>query len=90
MASIEKVEHHEVLNLAEFSKEEFILLQGKKVGLVVNHTSLSSQGKHLIELFYEERISPLPPNQIFSKENIDLVYYILCCFLFFEWEIFLQ
>ena len=34
MASIEKVEHHEVLNLAEFSKEEFIrkpLIQSKGI-----------------------------------------------------------
>ena len=32
--------------------------------------------------FYEERIRPLSPNQIFSKGQIDLVYYILCCWTY--------
>ena len=45
---------------------DFKELQGKKVGLVVNHTSLNREGKHIIELAY---LAGIEIQSVFTPEH---------------------
>lgn len=47
--------------------EKYDLIKGKKVGLIVNHTSILSNGKHLVDLLYEK--NDLSVVAIFAPEH---------------------
>ena len=49
-----------------FSSGDFKELRGKKVALVVNHTSVDSSGKHIIDLMLDKKINI---TRIFTPEH---------------------
>ena len=60
-------ESNVVTGLDELKSTHFEILQGKNVGLVINHTALDMYGNHIIELLAQE--SEIKVSKIFSPEH---------------------